>query len=590
MNKIKILDDATINKISAGEVIDRPSSIVKELIENSVDAKSKKIVIEIKKGGIKYIRISDDGSGISSDDVDIVFLRHATSKINNYHDLSSIYTMGFRGEALSSIASIAKINLFTKSQDEVLGTHAEYMGGKFIKKENIGCPQGTTIIVEDVFYNTPARYKFLKKESMETKYIIDIVAKEALINADISFELINNGKMLFKTSGRNNIEENIYDILGYNLKNHLIPVNFEYKDIIINGFITDINYYVKNQKSILLYINNRCVIDDTFKKAIKEAYKSLLIVHQYPVVMLNIVMPADRIDVNVHPSKLFVKLYEKENLYEYIGHKINNILISSRQDEMHILEKAKTEDRIKVNKTEKEGTSIYEKPSSYQYKLDMKIKTENSANNKPITTDSTELNNNVSDNTLDYKLIGQAFNTYIILEIKDELFIIDQHAAHERILYEKFSKEFYSKQIDSQALLIPWIIQLSHDDIVFIRDIKNSLESTGFDMDILGDDTLVVRAIPTILGQANNKDLITDLIEEAKQSKVDLHKVEKLNKIIMKSACKSAVKAYKKLSNPEINRLISDLKNCHDPYTCPHGRPTIIKKSITDIEKSFKRR
>ncbi len=594
MNRIKILDDVTINKISAGEVIDRPSSIVKELIENSVDAKSSKIMVEIKGGGIKYIRVSDDGNGISSDDVEIAFFRHATSKINNYHDLTNIYTMGFRGEALSSIASIAKINLFTKLQEEILGTHAEYMGGNLIKKENIGCPSGTTIIVEDVFYNTPARYKFLKKESVETKHIIDIVTKEALINANISFELINNGCMLFKTSGNNSFEENIYDILGYSLKTHLIPMDIKYDDITINGFITNINYYVKSQKDIFLYINKRYVVDEAFKKAIKDAYTSFLIVHQYPVVALNIFVPADKVDVNVHPSKLYVKLYEKENLYDYIGQKIKEELLNSRKDEIHILKDISNAIPSDDNKYKYEDSFIHDKPTSYQYSFDTDITTGNStlkAGNQ-FSAPNAAYSDNIGyqNNALRYKIIGQIFNTYILLEVGEELYIIDQHAAHERILYEKFSNDYFSKQIEIQTLLVPEIIRLNHVDCIFINDIKNNLENLGFNIDILGDDVLIIRAIPVLLGEVNNKDFIMGLIEEAEQTKIDLHEVEQINKIIITSACKAAVKAYKKLDAIEIDRLIADLKNCKEPYTCPHGRPTIIKKTSYDIEKLFKRK
>ncbi|MDI6602190.1 MAG: DNA mismatch repair endonuclease MutL [Thermoanaerobacteraceae bacterium] len=589
MNKIKILDDVTINKISAGEVIDRPSSIVKELIENSIDANSTRITIEIKNGGIKYIRVSDNGNGIAPDDVEIAFYRHATSKINNYHDINNIYTMGFRGEALASIAAISKINLYTRTHDNILGTHVEYIGGKLIKKENIGCPSGTTLIVEDVFYNTPARYKFLKKESVEAKYVIEVATIETLINAGISFELINNGKMIFKTSGKNNIEENIYDLFGYHLKNHLIPVKFTYENATINGFISDIDFYEKNQGNIILYINNRYVIDNEFRKMLVEAYKSLLTVHQYPVAILNISLPADRIDVNVHPSKLYVKLHDKEKLFDYLGQEIKKALLTKRGETIKL--------NIRDNIPKMENTIerkfkpeiIYEKPTLSQYKFDIDKKNNNGISELSlINLNYVKKLTDLSD--LKYKKIGQIFNTYILLESGKDLYIIDQHAAHERVLYEKYSGQYFSKNITTQILLVPEIISLKHEDFVLIKDIAENLQNLGFEIDTLGDNVVVVRAAPTILNPFNIKDLIMDLIEDMEQTKVKLNEIELLNSTIIKAACKSAVKAYKKLEAIEIDRLLVDLMNCKEPYTCPHGRPTIIKKSIKDIEKLFKRR
>jgi len=597
MSKIKILDETTINKISAGEVVDRPSSIVKELIENAIDANSTQITIEIKNGGIKYIRVTDNGDGIPPDDVEIAFYRHATSKIQNYQDINNIYTMGFRGEALSSIAAISKLNLYTKTQDDILGTHVEYIGGKLILKENIGCPSGTTLIVEDVFYNTPARYKFLKSESVETKHLIEVASREALINANISFELISNGKMIFKTSGKGSIEDNIYDILGYQLKGHLIPISINKEDILIKGFVSDLDFYEKNSGDILFYVNNRYVFDNDYKKTITESYKSLLTRHQYPVAVFNVLLPANRVDINVHPSKLYVKLYDKDLIFNAIEQEIKKKLVKERSKTIDIAIDIQERENT-FNKVEaKANNIIYERPSFDQYELNLNDSRsiDTTINDNPYNDLKKANNSNESDvysnlPIIKYKKIGQLFNTYILLEYRNDLYIIDQHAAHERILYEKYRNEYFNKNINTQILLIPEVIQLKHEDYKFVENIVDNFNRLGFEIDIFSDNIIILRALPAILGLSDvNKDIILDLIEEIKNGNLILSEVESLDNAIIKAACKSAVKANKRLDNIEIDSLINDLMHCKEPFTCPHGRPTILKKSIKDIEKLFKR-
>ena len=820
MGNIVLLDDLTINKIAAGEVIERPASVVKELVENSIDAGANKITIDIKNGGISYIRITDNGKGFMPDDMEIAFERHATSKIRQAQDLETVTSMGFRGEALASIAAISNVELISRTEDNEIGKKIEVKGGQILNFEDAGCPKGSTITVTDLFFNTPVRYKFLKKDFTEAGYIEDAVTRIALVHPEISIKLVNSGKTIIQTSGNGDMKSVIYSIYGKDVAENIIDVDYEYEDIKVKGVIGKPVVARSNRSNQLFFVNKRYIKDKTLTSAAEQGYKGLLTIGKYGFLVLNLEMNPQKVDVNVHPAKLEVRFEEENKVFKAIYHAIKDSLlkedlvpdktkieldkqlnsswkisptqfgaatmqtqasngISQAGDTLETMQtqassgagdaltstaQAPSEELTAAQKLEAMQNTLKginaslsgeSKPEdvaagesnaaeSSEPKIDIleeinKLKnaplqdlsildgTENSAenksdrlddlfggeddsanvtnehkgeglsskfsgllsrfgnkkqeteeevkpddtqnfiaqiyNNKNGITENTDDNGetkvvdlseinekmhemdnlkmepdygdfnemyaktfgkvikdeekveeekeeykidtqdlktaeNVSifdklpeGNTPEYKYIGIAFSTYIIIEMNKELYIIDQHAAHERIMYEKIKANYYSDNgsKDSQLMLLPDIINLSHKDMQIAKDNMDIFKKAGFDLEEFGENTIKLSGVPTICLDLDTKELFLETLDEintvARTAKQEIE-----DKFIATVACKAAVKANMALSREEVDNLMRQLLVLPNPFTCPHGRPTAIRMTREDIERKFSRR
>ena len=784
MGNIVLLDELTINKIAAGEVIERPASAVKEMVENSIDAGATNIQIEVKNGGISYIRITDNGKGIMLDDMEIAFERHATSKIRHAEDLENVKSMGFRGEALASIAAVANVEMITRTAKSEVGNKIVVEAGKTIEREEVGCPVGTTITVRNLFFNTPVRYKFLKKDFTESGYIEDIITRLALINPNIAFKLVSSGKVIIQTSGNGNIRDVIYNIYGKDISENVLKVNYEYEDMIIKGVIGKPEIARSNRSNQLFFVNKRYIKDKTLSSAVEKAYKGMLTIGKYAFVILDIEMDPKKVDVNVHPAKLEVRFEEESKVFKSIYHAVNETLLKNDliknsehienddiiqikesdnknseenvtlfRNEMTkytvpsmptrniieeiIREKEKTEQNIKPveeqkntenktsslesllelqrkmkedleknkaeletikiadnsidfknidstiineekeeykieeknvsedilkdeidNATENETKDIQEEKENIKIEVEPDIKkeqeiqiddnkaiksleqienqkqqidemieklktaeqegyiskdfnemylktfgtlpTQEEKKKEEIGVDGSELltGENVSvfseeddkKYKVEYKFIGIAFSTYIILEMNNELYIMDQHAAHERIMYEKVKENFYSNENkDSQLMILPDIITLTHKEMGIAKDNIELFEKAGFMIEEFGDNTIKISGTPSICLDLDTKSLFLETLDEintvARTAKQEIE-----DKFIATIACKAAVKANMALSKEEVDSLMEELLKLPNPFTCPHGRPTVIKMSKYDIERKFARK
>lgn len=654
---IKLLDNDTINKIAAGEVIENPKSIIKELIENSIDAKATEIIVEIKNGGKKFIKISDNGIGIPHNQIEDAFKRHYTSKINDAKDLENINTLGFRGEALASIAAVSKVQVITKTELSDYGTKLVIEGGKTVLKEDIGCPVGTTFIITDLFYNVPARLKFLKNDTSEAAKINEIVLSLSISTENISFKFINNNKTIFKTPKTNNLKNIISSIYAKDLIKSLINVNYNKKGIIVKGYISNLTYYRGSRKNQLIFVNNRFV---KYKKAsyyIEASYNTLLPKDKHPACFLFISINPNFVDVNVHPSKTEIKIKDEElflkeiknaiynslndiNLIKEITHsKINNNCKKTEDMEIHKKQIFIDENLQTNNVFEKDifsDTALEKFDLTTKSKLSCNTKSYNSDNNIFIehnnnnnilyNTNNNSTNNensNIESNTnninydlackeinecdyvkenllnnnksfdkatiMNLKLIGFLFKTYILCEnIKDkEFFIIDQHAAHERINYEKFLRQSANRKIVLQELLVPEIINLSYDDYFISMENKDYFNKVGLLIDSFGKNDIIISSIPLVFININIKDLFFIILDTLKLNSNNNFDI-KLKKIA-KKACTNSIKAGDILHDLEVKSLLKQLSKTDNPYTCPHGRPTIIKMTKYEIERLFER-
>ena len=749
MGKIVLLDDLTINQIAAGEVIERPASVVKELVENSIDAGARNITVEIKNGGISYIRITDDGSGIMTDDMEIAFERHATSKIRRAEDLDTVKSMGFRGEALASIAAIAKVELVSKTENTDIGYKIEVEGGDILDKHEEGCPKGTSITVRELFYNTPVRYKFLKKDFTESGYIEDMLTRIALANPSVAIKLINTGKIALQTTGSGKLEDVIYNIFGKEIAQNLLPVDYEYEDMRVTGVIGKPSISRSNRSNQLFFVNKRFIKDKTLTSAAEQGFKGLVTVGKHGFLVLNIEMDPKKVDVNVHPTKLEVRFQEEGKIFKAVYNSIKQALLQfdlvpetektykeetpndilkninsgentnlfsnkvvtnpwtidrteEKKEEKTVpefkefkstvssldpetrrrfideLTQTKTPEEIgkkladitKASFMKQEGAPKAEVQNEIENNIDSQSEEVNNGEDKkeiteelerveeisenaekieknietveePVKEETTEIKNeNVEeqpkdvnyektqekeesfeemykrlfgrdisdakkeyqekmaeeeakypispitgdeisifekegiDNNPQYKFIGIAFKTYIILTMGDELYILDQHAAHERIMYEKVKANYYSEgEKDSQLMLLPDIINLSTREMGIFRDNKELFNKAGFVVDEFGDNTVKLTGVPEFCLDFDTKEIFLETLDEintvARTAKQELE-----NKFLATVACKAAVKAHMALTKEEV----------------PHGRPTVIKMSKTDIEKRFSRR
>ncbi len=779
MGNIVLLDDLTINKIAAGEVIERPASVVKELVENSIDAGATNISIETRNGGISYIRITDNGKGFLPDDMEIAFERHATSKIRKAEDLETVKSMGFRGEALASIAAISRVELISKTEENSVGYKIVVEGGKILSKEEIGCPKGTTITVENLFFNTPVRYKFLKKDFTEAGYIEDAVTRIALVNPNIGIRLISSGKTIIQTTGNGDSKSVIYNIYGKDIAENILNVDYTYDDIRITGVVGKPVIARSNRSNQLFFVNKRFIKDKALTSSAEQAFKGMLTIGKYGFLILNIEIDPHKVDVNVHPAKLEVRFEEESKVFKAVYHAIKETLLQSdlvRETEKNYKED-RSEEKVEVKKEESVVNNIVnnndEKKSSieklesinpafaslfkkiisdnsasvtksseekiqhniiediYSKKNDAKeekvsidtlnnkeaekivakeeikndlnkeenkddknekevnienkkedinkidetidvkedvnipdqiigIKNENIEKNEEITnkefepvkeedmqnilkqinalkknkmeaddknfdemyakmfgklpmseskvedegekykiddsivsvpTENISIFNDDSYSSIpNYKFIGIAFSTYIIIEMDKEMYIIDQHAAHERIMYEKIKKNYYSDgPKESQLMLLPDIITLTHKEMGIAKDNMQLFEKAGFTLEEFGENTIKISGVPNICIDLETKELFLETLDEintvARTAKQEIEE-----KFIATLACKSAVKANMALTKQEVDNLMRQLLVLPNPFTCPHGRPTAIKMSKIDIEKKFSRR
>ncbi len=730
MGKIVLLDDLTINQIAAGEVIERPASAIKELVENSIDAGAKNITIDIKNGGISYIRVTDDGSGIMPDDMEIAFERHATSKIRRADDLQEVKSMGFRGEALASIAAIAKVELVSKTADSDIGYKVVVQGGDIVDKHEEGASKGTSITVRELFYNTPVRYKFLKKDFTESGYIEDEVTKIALANPNVSIKLINAGKTILQTNGSGKLEDCIYAIFGKEVFENIIATDYTYEGMHITGVVGKPIISRSNRTNQIFFVNKRHIKDKTLTSAAEQGFKGLVTIGKHGFLILNIDMDQKEVDVNVHPTKLEVRFQREQDVFKAVYHAIKETLLKadlvSSPDKDYsdltpndMLKEIKNKDRIEawgLNKTfmnskvsseaekissgvasiqkveekiedpiskipeeeikieEKIDTnpSLMEEPQ--EYKLNDISKTEDKLNQEDISdlykeeaksedivnnSETIEIENNAAvletneiandaevpeneekpqfeemykkifgrdieeakqeykekgaeeilvsspingneisifddeesnQSSKPYKFIGIAFNTYIILSINNDMYILDQHAAHERIMYEKVKENYYKdEEKDSQLMLMPDIINLNNKEMGIFRDNSEMFYKAGFMVEEFGENTVKLAGVPEFCMDLDTKELFLETLDEintvARTAKQELE-----DKFLATVACKAAVKANMALNKEEVDSLMEKLLKLPNPFSCPHGRPTVIKMSKTDIEKKFSRR
>lgn len=774
MGNIVLLDDLTINKIAAGEVIERPASVIKEMVENSIDAGANNITVEIKNGGISFIKVTDNGKGIAQDDLEIAFERHATSKIRTADDLDVVTSMGFRGEALASIAAIANVEMVSKTEEQQVGYKVVVEAGDILSKEEIGCQKGTSITVRNLFFNTPVRYKFLKKDYTESGYIEDVITRIALVNPNIAIKLINTGKTVIQTNGNGDIKSVIYSIYGKDVATGVMPVEYTYDDIQVSGVIGKPEIARSNRSNQLFFVNKRYIKDKTLSAATEQAYKGLIPIGKFGFVVLNITMNPAKVDVNVHPAKLEVRFEDESKIFQSIYHAIKDTLLKGelvantekqeinqnkeeiskglydfRKNETEKIEqytneesKIKTNnivqdiynkvqqnaqtqavkvphvnlgeggpvntadvleqlkklqeniqkevetdpsiklnsnyiqmreqqgnqtkvetsienDEVKVeNNTDTENTNIPEQKIETPTEIKENTETEieenaqidNTKSNeikpedkleeiqqeeakpaesfdemyaklfgtKPISQEQTETKSNLQEEVIPikqeipsidmkkenvsifeqneeyqkptYKFIGIVFNTYIILEIDKEMYILDQHAAHERIMYEKVKNNYYSDSSkDSQMLLLPDIITLTHKEMEIAKDNMEMFEKAGFSLEEFGENTIKLTGVPTVCIDLDNKELFLETLDEI-NTVARTAKQEKEERFIATVACKAAVKANMVLTREEVESLMDKLLALPNPFTCPHGRPTAIKMSKYDIERKFARK
>ena len=571
MKTIVLLDDLTINQIAAGEVIEGPASVVKELVENAIDANSTRIEIEVKNGGKTFIRVSDNGKGIDYDDIDIAFERHATSKIRSSQDLSKVLTMGFRGEALASIASISEVTLSSKKENSNQGYTYTVKGNKKGIIEECQCQNGTNIVVKDLFYNVPVRYKFLKNDNSEFQKIKKVVIRLSLANLNISFKLINEGKLVLKTSGNTKMQDAVYELFGKDIARNLIEVNFSYQNMEIKGVVGNSRIEMPYRKNEIFFVNNRSVENEILSNGVEQAFKGALKIGKFPFAILNLEISPQLIDMNIHPTKKEIKFQNEEDVFKIVYQAVKEALL---KEEFLGKDEKRNSEEIRQEYVQKQESYL---PANYLLKRIQKSKEEKSLEIKPQIVNT--------KNKLDYKLIGVVFKTFIVIEINDELYFIDQHAAHERVLYEQVKDSYNSgKKPETQMLILPTVLPLKPAEIELIKDNIEIFEKVGFQIEDFGSNTIKISGVPSIAYNLDSTTIFQDTLKEL-TSFARTTKQEIENKFIATVACKAAVKAGMVLTQKEIDTLIQELWSLPNPYTCPHGRPTTIKYEKEELEK-----
>jgi DNA mismatch repair protein MutL len=631
LKRVNLLDVETSNKIAAGEVVERPSSVVKELVENSIDAGAKNITVETTEGGQKSIKVIDDGEGIHSEDIEKAFMPHATSKIETIDDVYSINTMGFRGEALASIASVSNTILKSKTLELDYGKEIYITGGTVNYLKEVGCNVGTTIEVNDIFFNVPARQKFLKSSSRESAYISDILNRLALAHSDIAFKLFNNSKKSLITYGTGNLIDTIRCIYGKSICDNII--NFErHTDVMsIYGYIgnSEVSRGSRNNQSI--FVNKRYIKNKLITAAVENAFKSFLMINKYPFFVLFLDIFPEYIDVNVHPTKSEIKFREDRDIFKVTFDTVHKALRDSIKDSFNIplqettsdlstaigknveslslennLEKKKELVQLPIDLNSKPQTNYKDEQFGNNKNYQMKSSLEGFSGFQLCKENSTLSEQDINDNKfiIEEKIIkesseneakfprlnviGQFHSTYILAQYMDTLYLIDQHAAHEKILFEKYKSSIKENKVIAQILIAPVVLELYHDDFLYYVDNKETFSKVGFNIEIFGDNTISIREVPLILGKPDVKNLFMDILENIKNMGSGETWEIKYN-AIARLSCRSAVKANDNLSTIEMESLVQELRFIEDPFNCPHGRPTIIKFTLTELEKKFKR-
>ena len=692
MGIINLLDTEVSNKIAAGEVVERPASVVKELVENSIDAGATKITVEIKNGGNTFIKVTDNGCGMEKDDATTAFLRHATSKIKDEDDLNAIYTLGFRGEALSSIGAVSKVDLYTKRRPDELGIHTVCEGGEIISEDDAGIPDGTTFIVKELFYNVPARLKFLKKDATEAGYISDIMTRFVLSHPEISFRFINNGKQLINSYGDGKLLNCIYSVYGKDYASSMIPVSFETENLKVEGMCGKGSTARPNRTYQSFFINGRYIKSPLIMRAVEEAYKNQVMVGKFPVAVLNLEINPAFVDINVHPTKLEVKFSNESMIYQAVYHAVkealyriadipkmktfeqvkkevtapNHDIIKGEQLKLELSEKQpiKTTDRqaVKTEPTPEQTKSNIE-PKKVQSEDSEKIEIElareelrkafpldkdnslkiaapeffsdrtkpvkeiekptsvseiNSENVSPkknaekeiissnepnrstddaLTADKVQSAENaqpaaeasaVKEEEKNFRLVGQLFDTYIIIEIDDEMRIIDQHAAHERLNYEDLKKESKNRSTYSQGLAIPAVVKLSSTEFPVFEENAEFISSLGFEAEDYGGGNVIIRSIPNATVNDDIAETFVEIIQQLADNKREII-TEKKERLLYTIACKAAIKANRRLDGKEQTELVKRVLSLENINTCPHGRPIMMTMTKKDIEKNFRR-
>lgn len=635
MARINVLPKEIYQLIAAGEVVERPSSVVKEMIENSLDAGAKNITLEIKNGGSTYIRITDDGCGIERDDVRKVFISHATSKISKKDDLNSIGTLGFRGEAMASISAVSKVELLTKAENEEIGTRYEIAGGEELEFDDAGCPNGTTIVVRDIFFNTPARMKFLKKDVTEGNQVAGIVDRMAISHPEISFRFIRDGKQVLITSGNGDLKSTVYSVLGKEMSDSLMSVDYSFNDMRITGFVSKPTASRKSRAGQYFYINNRIVKSKTAMAALEQAYKNTIMVGRFPACVLNIELNPAQVDVNVHPAKTEVRFANEKPIFDLVYYAVKTAIENDRtvkevefkenpiyrqepknayqnndnksfqakfdffkkKDEPPSQQVIKTKPRenfwqveapkpeYKITRDEKPKARVdinieYEEPEEISTAKSEDAHREQNIE-KVVITDEKD-NENVIPN---FKLIGEAFKTYLIVEIENELYFIDKHAAHERMNFERFKAQ---ATVETQMLLAPIAVNLTKDEFIAISENIELIKKCGFELEEFGESQIIVRAIPSLVDGDSVKDLMLEIAQKLLEHKTDILP-DKIDWIYHSASCRGAVKAGDYTSRQEQEMFVKKLLSMPNIRFCPHGRPVFIKMSKYDIEKQFGR-
>lgn len=640
MNNIRLLDNNLINKIAAGEVVERPASVVKELMENSIDAGATSITVEVKEGGISLIKITDNGKGIPKEELKTAFLRHATSKLRTLDDLEDIMTLGFRGEALSSIASVAQVEMITKTQANPVANKIVINGGTVEKEEESAGNNGTVFIMKNLFYNTPARRKFLKKPATEGGYVSEVVNRIALGHPEIAIKYINNGNTIMQTNGNGDIKSVVLYIYGRQIASQMIETSYSKDGFIVEGLVAKPELSRGNRNYENFFINGRYIKSSIVQNAVEEAYKGKLMVGKFPVFVLNLKVPANTVDVNVHPTKLEVRFSDDNLIYDIIYNAVLKALKNTELIPEVTWDKPKkiksnnvqsTLEDIETNKADINKVESIISKSVDDFKYDDKPILSNSgvaeklpepkntvlntANNlyyEPIYNEQKVVENTIERENIiekseekpilnevkvkekrkpffnNYRIVGQLFATYWIVEQNNCMYLIDQHAAHERALYEDFTEKFKNSQISSQQLLQPIAVNLSESEKVIVEENIELLESFGFEIEEFGARTYAIRAVPYVFNSPSNVSFFMDIVDTLADKNLKSIYDTKEDAIAMMS-CKAAVKGNDRLSYSEAQELIQRLLSLEDPFTCPHGRPTIIEMTKYELEKKFKR-
>lgn len=655
MPQIALLSQETIDKIAAGEVIERPSSVVKELVENAIDAGSSAVTVEIKEGGISFIRISDNGCGIEREQIPLAFLRHSTSKIKSVEDLFTVTSLGFRGEALSSIAAVSQVELITKTNGDFTGSRYLIEGSKEVSLEEIGAPDGTTFIIRNLFYNTPARKKFLKSAQTEGTYIHELMQRMILSHPDVAFKFIMNNQVKLQSSGNGNIKDIIYHLYGRDITKALLPIAHESELFKVSGFIGKPMISRGNRGYELYFVNGRFIRSQILSKAIEDAFKPFLMQHQYPFTVLYFEIDSSLLDVNVHPTKMELRFSNQQELYREVQSILSAALVhrdiipevpvdTPKKNEMEVpkIEKVMPEPfeqkRLEEIRKAVRKDSPYEikypvsRPmgtgsvsSAAQEKLLDTIKSmppedmvEERIQKEPLPEQSkketekelakeayvireeetygTNPEGNYEQGSFlkeeemaRQKIIGQLFDTYWLVEYNDRLFIVDQHAAHEKVMYEKLKKQFEKKEFTSQAISPPIVITLSMREAEVLERFKEQFTKLGFEIEHFGGAEYSICGVPGNLYRLNTRDVLIEMLDELTDGISERATADVILDKIASMSCKAAVKGSQRLSLPEMEQLMKDLMKLDNPYNCPHGRPTIIAMSKYEIEKKFKR-